>query len=226
MPGRQGVGGSNPPCSTLHPENGWIEVRTATRLYAAALRLGGLGLGYDLDSVTVPEITCFHIAVVVNSVETAIEAYRRFLGDGPWRVREMASGGRIAYGSAGGQTWELIEVNGPGGSQFHRFRDEHGEGVQHVGFWTPDIRASVEDALAKGARLVSATTDKDGHAAVQLLPRAEVQRQQLEGLGMAAWMDLGLGGWRLEFIGKAAGERFFKEWLGEEYERIILTPAP
>jgi hypothetical protein len=174
--------------------------------------------------VTVPEITCFHIAVVVNSVEKAVEAYRRFVGDGPWRIRAMSSGTRIAYGSAGGQTWELIEVNGAGVSQFHVFRDEHGEGVQHIGFWTPDIRASVEGSLAKGARLVSATTDAQGNAAVQLLPRAGVGRDQLEGLGMGAWMDLGLGGWRLEYIGKTAGEHFFKDWLGEDYKRIILTP--
>jgi 4-hydroxyphenylpyruvate dioxygenase-like putative hemolysin len=176
--------------------------------------------------VSVPEIACFHIAVVVNSVEKAVEAYKRFLGDGPWRIRDMAAGTRIAYGSAGGQTWELIEVSGPGGSQFHEFRDQHGEGVQHIGFWTPDIRASVEDSLAAGARLVSATTDAQGNTAVQLLPRADVQAQQLEALSMAAWMDLGLGGWRLEYIGKTAGEKFLKDWLAEDYPGIILTPAP
>jgi 4-hydroxyphenylpyruvate dioxygenase-like putative hemolysin len=164
--------------------------------------------------------------VVVNSVEKAVEAYKRFLGDGQWRIRDMAAGIRIAYGSAGGQTWELIEVNGPGGSQFHRFRDEHGEGVQHIGFWTPDIRASVEDSLAGGARLVSATTDAQGNTAMQLLPRAEVKTEQIDALSMAAWMDLGLGGWRLEYIGKTAGEKFLKDWLAEDYDGIILTPAP
>jgi catechol 2,3-dioxygenase-like lactoylglutathione lyase family enzyme len=177
--------------------------------------------------MSVPEITCFHIAVVVNNIEKTIEAYRRFLGDGQWRIRDMSAGdARIAYGSAGGQTWEFIEVHGPGASQFHVFRDEHGEGVQHIGFWTPDIRASVEDALAKGARLVSATTDAQGHAAVQLLPQADVQTKDLERLGMAAWMDLGLGGWRLEYIGASAGDKFFSDWLAEAYKDIILTPAP
>lgn len=175
--------------------------------------------------MTVPEITCFHIAVVVSDLENTVEAYRQFLGDGPWRIRD-AAWGRIAYGSAGGQTWELIQVNGPGNTQFHAFRDEHGEGVQHIGFWTPDIRASVENSLAKGARLVSATTDAQGNTAVQLLPRADVGAEQLDGLGMAAWLDLGLGGWRLEYIGKTAGDTFFKEWLAEDYARIILTPAP
>lgn len=176
--------------------------------------------------MTAPEIKCFHIAVVVNDIEKTIQSYRRFLGDGSWRTRDMGSGTRIAYGSAGGQTWELIQVDGPGGSQFHQFRDRHGEGVQHIGFWTPDIRSSVEDALAGGAQLVSASTDAQGNTAVQLLPKAEVKPEQLESLGMAAWMDLGLGGWRLEYIGVTPGERFLKEWLAEDYDRIILTPAP
>jgi catechol 2,3-dioxygenase-like lactoylglutathione lyase family enzyme len=176
--------------------------------------------------VTVPDLQCFHIAVVVSDVEAAVASYKRFLGDGPWRVRDMAAGTRIAYGAAGGQTWELIQVSGPGGSQFHEFRDQFGEGVQHIGFWTPDIRASVEDALANGARLVSASTDGEGNTSVQLLPRAGVKDEQLGALSMAAWMDLGLGGWRLEYIANTVGEKFLKDWLAEDYEGIILTPAP
>jgi hypothetical protein len=43
---------------------------------------------------------------------------------------------------------------------------------------------------------------------------------------MAAWMDLGLGGWRLEYIGKTAGEKFLKDWLAEDYDGIILRDAP
>jgi Glyoxalase/Bleomycin resistance protein/Dioxygenase superfamily len=176
--------------------------------------------------MSVPEIKCFHIAVVVQSVEKAVEGYKRFLGDGPWRIRDMGSGTKIAYGSAGGQTWELIEVTGPGGSQFHAYRDEHGEGVQHIGFWTPDMRSSVEDALSKGAKLVSAMTDAGGHTAVQLLPQADVKPAQLDGLGMASWMDLGMGGWRLEYIATDKGQTFLKDWLAEDYPGIILTQAP
>ena len=176
--------------------------------------------------MTAPEIQCFHIAVVVTNLEKSIEAYKSFLGDGPWRLRDMGNGARIAYGAAGGQTWELIEVSGSGGSQFHEFRDRHGEGVQHIGFWTQDMRASVEDALSKGAKLVSATTDAQGHTAVQLLPSADVKPERLESLGMASWMDLGLGGWRLEYIATGLGQTFLKDWLAEDYPDIILTPAP
>ncbi len=138
----------------------------------------------------------------------------------------MGNGARIAYGSAGGQTWELIEVTGAGSSQFHQFRDQHGEGVQHIGFWTPDMRGSVEAALAEGAQIVSATTDAQGNAAVQLRPQADVKPEQIEGLGMASWMDLGFGGWRLEYISNSLGQTFLKDWLAADYPGIILTPAP
>jgi len=181
--------------------------------------------------MTVPEITCFHIAVVVADVDKAIANYKRFLGEGPWRVREGAFG-RLAYGSAAGQTWELIQPSDQGGSQFHRFREQHGEGIQHIGFWTPDIRASVEQSLAAGAQLVWASTDAEGNAAVQLLPAAKVTPEHLSGLGvvgsgrLGAFMDLGFGGWRLEYIGKAAGEKWLADWLAEDYDQIILTPAP
>jgi catechol 2,3-dioxygenase-like lactoylglutathione lyase family enzyme len=175
--------------------------------------------------MTVPEITCFHIAVVVADLDRTIATYRRILGDGTWGIRTH-EWGRLAYGSAGGQTWELLEITGSGHVPFRQFQERHGEGVQHIGFWTPNIRASVEDALAGGARLISVTTDAQGHSAVQLRPRAEVTAQQLDGLGIGAFMDLGVGGWDLEFIGQTAGERFFNDWLGADYPRVVLTRPP
>jgi catechol 2,3-dioxygenase-like lactoylglutathione lyase family enzyme len=173
--------------------------------------------------MTAPEIQCFHIAVIVDDLEKAVAGYKRFLGDGPWRLRDSPSGLRMAYGSAGGQTWELIQVGGAGGTQFHEFRERYGEGVQHIGFWTQDIKASVDDALSKGARLVSATADAQGHTSVQLLPAAEVKPDQIESLGMASWVDMGFGGWRLEYIASDPGDAFFKDWLGAEYPEIILN---
>jgi hypothetical protein len=38
-------------------------------------------------------------------------------------------------------------------------------------------------------------------------------------------LDLGFGGWRLEYVGTTAGEKFLKHWLAEDYDKIILTPA-
>jgi hypothetical protein len=159
--------------------------------------------------------------MVVQDLDVALEAYGRLLYANTWRVREMGPGFRIAYGSGSGQTWELIEVTGEGNSQFHQFRDRHTEGVQHIGLWTPDIRASVEDALSGGAELVSATTDDAGHATVQLIPQAKLTSEELDNIGIGAFIEAGFG-WRLEYIGET-GEKFLREWLDEEFDAIIVT---
>jgi catechol 2,3-dioxygenase-like lactoylglutathione lyase family enzyme len=176
-------------------------------------------------AMTAPDVQCFHIATVVNDLDAAVEGYGRLLAADAWRVRETRPGFRIAYGSGSGQTWELIEVKGEGTSQFHQFRDRYGEGVQHVGFWTPDIRASVEDALARGAKLVSATTDAVGSSTVQLIPQSEATPEMLDGVGTAvgAFLDAGFGGWRIEYIGRT-GETFLRDWLEEEFADIVVTP--
>jgi hypothetical protein len=95
--------------------------------------------------------------------------------------------------------------------------------VQHIGFWTPDIRASVEQALANGAQLVSATTDAQGRSAVQLIPQSKATPEVLDEIGIGAFLDAGFGGWRIEYIGKS-GETFLRDWLEEEFSDIIVTP--
>lgn len=175
--------------------------------------------------MTLPDLKAFHIAIVVRDLEAAIEGYRRILGADLWRVRERsANGTRFAYGRGAGQTWEMIEVQGPGSTQFHRFLEEHGEGVQHIGFWTPDVRAAVETALKGGARLVSASTDEQGNTSVQLLPGPAVGPERLANLGMTTFLETGFGGWRIEYIGPP-GEAFLRDWLKEAYEQIV-TPPP
>jgi hypothetical protein len=135
----------------------------------------------------------------------------------------MGTANRIAYGRGSGQTFELVQPLPGGSGQFHDFLESYGEGVQHLGFWTPDIRASVTSALDAGASLVSATTDTSGHTAVQLLPASA--NPDLSGLRMAAWLDVGTGGCRIEYIGTQAGDAFFTDWLGDAYPQIV-TPPP
>ena len=38
-------------------------------------------------------------------------------------------------------------------------------------------------------------------------------------------MDLGFGGWHLEYIGKTAGEKFLRDWFTEDCDKIIPVPA-
>jgi catechol 2,3-dioxygenase-like lactoylglutathione lyase family enzyme len=174
--------------------------------------------------MSVPELQAFHIGIVVHDIEAAIERYRAMLGVDLWRVRDPnPNGTRVAYGRGAGQTWELFEVKGPGTTQHHQFRDQHGEGVHHIGFWTPDVKASVQAALDAGAQLVSATTDAQGNAVVELLPGPAVTPQHFERFGMVTFVDAGLGGVRIEYIGHA-GEAFLRDWFKEDFDRIVIPP--
>ena len=48
-------------------------------------------------------------------------------------------------------TFELIEREGKIAHKV--FLDEHGEGLQHIGIWTPDVQAAVREAVTKGCRV-------------------------------------------------------------------------
>ena len=173
--------------------------------------------------MTAPEVKCFHIAIAVRDMDVAIEGYGRLLGTERWHILSRTPGTRVAYGVGSGMTWELWEATGEGTTQFHEFLRERGEGVQHIGFWTPDLKTSVEAAVANGGQLVSATTDDRGHSAVQLVPGSGLQPKQLDSLGITAFVDAGFGGWRIEYVGPT-GEAFLRDWLQEEYDDIIITP--
>src|SRR5262249_49450106 len=85
---------------------------------------------------------------------------------------------------------------GQGGpNQFSQFLAEHGEGVQHIGFWTPDVRKAVEAAIAAGGRLVSASTDAAGNTSVQLLPEPGGPLPDLTNLRPFTFIGAGPG-WR------------------------------
>ena len=174
--------------------------------------------------MSLPEVQCFHICFAVRDVEASVEHFRNVLGAVDWHIGEARPNGtRPAYGRGAGQTWELFEAKGDGDTPFHQFLAKYGEGVQHIGFWTPDPRAAVEAALADGAKLVTASVDANGNSITQLLPRASVQEQQLASLGMATFVEGGFGNVRIEYIGPA-GDDFLHSWLGEKYGDIVVPP--
>jgi catechol 2,3-dioxygenase-like lactoylglutathione lyase family enzyme len=175
--------------------------------------------------MTAPELQAFHICFAVRDLDAAIERFRSVLGVDLWHVGEARPNGtRPAYGRGAGQTWELFEAKGEGSTPFHQFLREHGEGVQHIGFWAEDVRGAVKTALAAGALLVWASTDPQGNSVVQLLPRAAVGEEQLGRLGIATFVEGGFGATRIEYIGRA-GEAFLRDWLRDAYETIV-TPPP
>ncbi|MDE3075356.1 MAG: VOC family protein [Chloroflexota bacterium] len=182
-----------------------------------------------------PDLLAFHLGFVVHDLEAVLEAYRRMLGVDLWRVHERLvpkipwnersrpARVKIAYGRGVGQTFELIQVL-EGWTQHSQFLETHGEGIQHIGFWSPDVRAAVEAAVAEGASIVSAGIESD-QAVVQLTPGSSTQ-EILRAIdrGRISYVDPGLGGVQLEFVGPAAAPDL-RAWLAEDFEAIV-TPPP
>jgi hypothetical protein len=125
----------------------------------------------------------------------------------------------MAYGRGNGMTFEVFAVDGKGETQFDRFLRDHGEGVQHIGFWTPDVRASVAAALDAGGRVVSGARDADGNATVQVAPG------NLDAVSFAAptFVDAGTG-FLIEYFGPG-GDANLRDWLKDDFD-VMLTPPP
>jgi len=108
------------------------------------------------------------IAVVVRSLDRAIERYWSVLGLGPWSIytygaplmREMTYMGRpsefrmrIGLAQAGGVVFELIE-HLEGETIYRDFLEQHGEGIHHMGVYVPRLHTAVAEATANGYRVL------------------------------------------------------------------------
>lgn len=100
------------------------------------------------------------VAVVVRSLDEAVRRYADHWGIGPWKIynnppqhkythgnmvirdRPAAYSHRIALCDIGTVNWELVEPLDDK-SIYAEFLRQHGEGVQHVAFATPDVPAAI-----------------------------------------------------------------------------------
>ena len=106
-----------------------------------------------------PQLQAFHLGYVVRDIHASMEHYRRLLGVDNWHVRENESpgvpwdpeltGGKVlmTYGRGAGQTFEFIQVI-EGYTAQSRFLERYGEGINHIGFWAPDLRESLQGAAS------------------------------------------------------------------------------
>jgi len=170
-----------------------------------------------------PEIVAFHVGIVVRDLEAVIDRYRRMFGIDRWHLRDALPDipQRIAYGGHDGTgiAFELIEPQPGSKTQMSEFLEQRGEGVQHIGFWTPDLLGSLQAAVAEGGTLVAGPFEQHGKTVVQVdLPPGSPPPRQL------AYIDVGLGTLRFELIGPPA-DQGLRNWLQDDYPRII-QPAP
>ncbi len=103
-----------------------------------------------------------HIGVAVRSLEASLDRYRR-LGLEPESVEEIPTEAvRAAFLRSGGIRIELLESLRPDGV-IARFIERRGEGLHHLAFETPDIRAEMARLRTEGFELVDAEPRPGAH---------------------------------------------------------------
>ena len=194
-------------------------------------------LSWALVTAPPPDLLAYHLGFVVHDLDAVADRYSRMLGVDRWRTHELtfarvpwdprSTDGRlkVAFGRAVGLTFELIQVL-DGRTPHLDFLETHGEGVQHIGFWTPDLRAAVRHALAEGGRLTLARYEANDTAVVQLSPASGIDAI-VGSLDRArlAYVEPGLGGVQLEFVGPAGADGL-REWMADDFDRVLAPPPP
>ena len=123
------------------------------------------------------------VALVVPDLDTAVEAYWKLFGIGPWHiytygkplVKRMTYRGepceyrmRLALSHIGSLRIELIETL-KGDTIYADFVREHGYGMHHVGVLVKDMKEAIAQASAAGFRVIQDGAgfglDGDGHYA-------------------------------------------------------------
>ncbi len=95
-----------------------------------------------------------HVAVAVNDLDRAIDAYRSRYGIEPLRRETVESQGvEEAMIPVGGSFIQLLEPLGPE-TPVGRFLSSHGEGLHHVAYAVADIESALSHLKAEGAHLV------------------------------------------------------------------------
>jgi hypothetical protein len=181
--------------------------------------------------VSAPGLEAFHFGFVVRDLDAVSSVYGRMLGIDRWRISEFEMSSipwadrpsdarlRIAFGRAARLTFEFIQVLS-GHSVHSDFLEQHGEGVQHIGFWCPDVRAAVTDAVAEGASVLCAFVQNQD-AVIQLTPSSTaIEVARAVDPGRMAYVDPGIATVQFEFCGPATSPAM-REWLAEAYQQEL-----
>ena len=97
-----------------------------------------------------------HLGIAVNSIEQAMEAYRKLFPDLEAEMEPMKEGASMKMmmiKTETGTLLELLEPIDPEGD-IGRFIAKRGEGIHHIAYEVDDIYAAYEDAKNKGMRVL------------------------------------------------------------------------
>jgi catechol 2,3-dioxygenase-like lactoylglutathione lyase family enzyme len=187
-------------------------------------------------SAPIEQILAYHIGIVVRDIDAVSACYGELLGVPKWHSWEVEREGlptnaatagrkgsvRIAYGRAPGQTIELLQPLA-GTSIWSEFLREHGEGVQHIGLWTPDLAASVAAAVARGATVTHGMLGANS-GSVQLT--ASSRQDEIAGAldpDQLAYLQPNVGGVQIEYVGPGGPARM-RQTIGADFDSVVTAP--
>jgi methylmalonyl-CoA epimerase len=118
-----------------------------------------------------------HIAIVVHSIEEALQVYEGALGLELAEVEEVPEQAvRVAFLPIGESEIELVEplttdtsAKLSTSSGVAKFLEKRGEGVHHICLEVDDIEAALHDLAAKGMRLIDEQPRQGAHGRVAFL---------------------------------------------------------
>jgi len=110
-----------------------------------------------------------HIAIVVRSIEEALQVYEGALGLELTDVKEVPEQAvTVAFLPVGESKIELVEpLTTDGGVA--RFLEKRGEGLHHICLEVDDIEAALQDLAAQGIRLIDEQPRQGAHGRVAFL---------------------------------------------------------
>jgi methylmalonyl-CoA epimerase len=110
-----------------------------------------------------------HIAIVVESLEPALEVYRDALGMTVTAVKEMPEQDVVmAFLPAGDSEIELLEPS-QAESGIGKYLAKRGEGLHHICLEVDDLEATLADLKSKGAQLIDETPKQGANGKIAFI---------------------------------------------------------
>lgn len=101
-----------------------------------------------------------HIGIAVKNIEEAIDYYENTLGLKCYAIEEVKDQKvKTAFFRVGQTKVELLESTDPEGP-IGKFVEKRGQGIHHMAFAVNNIEKSLEEAEAKGVKLIDKTPRK------------------------------------------------------------------
>lgn len=147
-----------------------------------------------------------HIGFAVRDADATAKAYTELAGGEfrlmpPYMVKNMKGEEcelRVYYGAMAGSIVEIIQTV-RGVTPHSMWVEEHGDGIQHLGMYVPDVVAATKEMIEKGAGIRWVYPNK---GEVNLTVNSSLKEVMGEALPSSlTYLDPGAGGVIIELLG-------------------------